>query len=167
MASERPPPPRPGRGRERFRRAAAAYEELQATSLAALADGRLLNLWATCPDPKVRDAGRAVTLARRDPKLRHLLGIAHYADGKYDEARPALATPAADGPSEFPHVRRRSYLVLTLLRLGEKDAARKELDSLTDDLRQAHRVVWRELPDWATAWNAVHQSEPPVLWRKK
>ena len=153
--------------RELFRRAAAAYEELQATNFAAIADARRLELWATCPDPATRDVRRAVALARRDPKLRHWLGIALYADGKYDEARPTLAAPASDGPSEFPHVRRRSYLVLTLLRLGEKDAARKELESLTDDLRLASRVAWPELPDWAAAWDGVHRSEPPVLWRKK
>lgn len=138
---------------------------MQATNFAAVADARRLELWATCPDSRLRDAGRAVALARGTPKLRHWLGVALYAEGKYDEARAALAAP--DGPGEFPHVRRRSYLVLTLSRLGEKDAARRELDALTEDLRSVSRVAWPELPDWAAAWDGVHRGEPPVLWRKK
>ena len=150
-----------------FRRAAAAYEELQATGLAGVADARRLEAWATCPDPRLRDAARAVALARRDPKLRHWLGVALYADGKFDEAHAALAAPPPGGPSESRHARRRAYLVLTLSRLGEDAAARRELDALTGDLRSAARVAWPELPDWAAAWEAVHRTAPPVLWQKQ
>lgn len=149
--------------RDLFRRAVQTFEEMQGTSCEPIANERLVELWATCFDATLRDTRRALTFARREPKLQHLLGLALYADGRYDEAREVLAKNTSDARQ----IRRRSYLILTLMKLGEKDSARKELDCLTDDLRTATRLSWHELPDWATVWNGVHQTEPPVLWQKK
>jgi tetratricopeptide (TPR) repeat protein len=92
-------------------------------------------LLATCPDPRIRDPGRAVTLATRvveqapdDPMNLTTLGAAHYARGDYPSAARAL-TKAMEIPShgtfgEGSRISIKLYQALAFGRLGERVRAR-------------------------------------------
>ena len=154
---------RPDMAHGYFLRALRGYEEVTPRFDTGEQLGYLL---ATCPDPKVRDTARAVQIVPPNAR-REIHGIVLYAHNEFAKARDALRTPrSVTNPGVTLDIRRRAYLSLVFQRVGEGDAARTELDSLSRDIGRSNRVAWGELPDWADAWRSVHKSEPPRLWPK-
>jgi eukaryotic-like serine/threonine-protein kinase len=97
----------------------------------------LARLLATCPDPSVRDPGRAVELAKRAVELApkqgkywHTLGMAHYRAGDSKAALAALekATTLRNGGNSYDWF----FLAMAHGKLGEKEEARQWY----------HRAVW-------------------------
>ena len=102
-----------------------------------LAAGRAALAWllAACPDPQVRDATRAVEVARKavaqapqDPKYRGTLGVAHYRAGNWKAALEELdrALRLAGGDSAAGNAG--FFLAMAHWELGYKEQARKLYD---------------------------------------
>jgi serine/threonine protein kinase len=121
---------RKGEAAHAYGRALSHYEAalgLNPNHVASL--NRLSWLLATCQDEHVRDAGRAVELAkkavglaRRAGNLRTTLGVAHYRAGDWEAARAALvqATELRGGGDGFDWL----FLAMANGRLGQRDEAR-------------------------------------------
>ena len=91
-------------------------------------------LLATCPDPKFRDAPRAVTLAQRAVELApddghcwNTLGVAHYRAGDWKAAVDALTKSEELGPGPpLGHIG--FFLTMAYWQLGKKDKAHQWYD---------------------------------------
>jgi tetratricopeptide (TPR) repeat protein len=98
---------------------------------------------AECPDPDVRDAPRALALARSlaadspdDESGRRLLGIALYESGDWKGALDCLpALPDNEG-RDAP-LTSAAYRVMALWQLGDKARAREELATLKERVRSS------------------------------
>ena len=56
---------------------------------------------------------------------------------------------------------------MTFWHMDKKDAARKELDLLTNELRWPFAVPWHAGPAWVDAWTLIYGTNVPGLWPKK
>jgi len=117
-----------------YREAIAAYSAFLES---APRDARTLNalarLFATCPAVELRDAARAVELAKkavelapREPNYWNTLGVAHYRAGDWGAAIAALEQAiwlrrVSDGSDWF-------FLAMAHWRLGDKEQARQFYD---------------------------------------
>jgi tetratricopeptide (TPR) repeat protein len=113
---------------------------------------------ASCPDPRFRDPGRALSLAphfaqSRPPQGAYqiTLGIAHYHAGDYKQALSAL-DDAERLKVTFPRDRLPVgfYRAMTFAKLGDAPAARREYDRALAELRRSrhwflqHRLLAAE-----------------------
>jgi tetratricopeptide (TPR) repeat protein len=119
---------------ERYERRASEFPNPLVYRLQlAVQQNRLAWLLVTSPDPEVRDAARAVALAKmavgHDPDQGDhwaTLGAAHYRSGNWEECRAAL-----ERSMQTPRGRSRSgwfFLAMACHRLGRPDEARQWLD---------------------------------------
>ena len=104
----------------------------------ALAHNNLAWLLATSPDPKFRDAGRAVELAKKavelDPKSEFIwntLGVAHYRAGEWKAAIEALAKSEELATGRYFGFNA-VFLAMANWQLGEPDEARKWYDQAVE-----------------------------------
>jgi serine/threonine protein kinase len=112
------------------------------------ADGLDLRAWllANCPDPSLRDARRAVELARRATTLvpQELgywttLGLAHYRAGSWQEAVEALSKPQHLFESSCWNF---FLLALAHGQLGRKDQARRCYAQAVQLMEKGHPGDW-------------------------
>jgi tetratricopeptide (TPR) repeat protein len=123
-----------------YRQAAGHYRaaiELNPNHVPSLT--HLAWLLATCPEPRCRDAGRAVELAQQATVLAphgrdvwNALGTAHYRAGDWTAALAALEQSTARGAGgpedEQPTSVGTFVIAMAHWRLGDKDKARQEYD---------------------------------------
>jgi serine/threonine protein kinase/tetratricopeptide (TPR) repeat protein len=134
--------------------AAAAYRRAVATVAVGEAEApellrALAWLLATCPDPQVRDPGRAAALATRllervpgDQDSPRILGAAQYAQGDFRSAARALAKAAPVPTYGFwmrGDVKIKLFQAMALGRLGEREQARARYE---EALARLNRGGW-------------------------
>jgi serine/threonine protein kinase/Flp pilus assembly protein TadD len=123
----------------RLDEAIAEYKEaLRLKPDSAKAHNNVAWLLATCPDPKFRDAPRAVTLGKRAVELApdkgacwKTLGTAYYRAGDWKAAVEALTKSEELSPGRYSAINA-FFLAMAHWQLGEKDKARDWYDKAVD-----------------------------------
>jgi tetratricopeptide (TPR) repeat protein len=128
-------------------------------------------LLANCPDPKVRDPGRAVEVAKKAVELWpkggsawYVLGVAHYRAGNWQSAIDALKTAQElrNGGTAFDWL----FLAMAHRKLGNHDDARKAYDRALQQLEKSRQALAKNLPA-AEALRRFRSEAEAVLELKK
>jgi tetratricopeptide (TPR) repeat protein/tRNA A-37 threonylcarbamoyl transferase component Bud32 len=156
----------------RFREALADNEKaVELAPKQAAGYGDLAWLLATCPDPRVRDPGRAVEMATKATKLHpsgqhwNTLGVAHYRAGNWQAAVDALkqSTRLRQGGDAFDWL----FLAMAHRKLGRHDEAGQAYDRAVQWLEKNPQATAKHLPRAETLRHLRSEAEEVLELKKK